>query len=108
MSCTRRVTLSPRSTSSVCCLARPSSGWIRTFFRGRLPFTLQNRSQDHEHLKRVDTAKPITYPQPDGRISHDLLSSVFLSSTNHDEDQRCHLQLADPDLPIRENLPVVR
>ena len=81
--------------------------WIdQNIFRGRLPFTLHNRGQDHEHLRRADTAKPINYPQPDGKISHDLLSSVFLSSTNHDEDQRCHLQLADPDLPIRENLPL--
>jgi electron-transferring-flavoprotein dehydrogenase len=81
--------------------------WLdQNIFRGRLPFTLHNRSQDHEHLKRANAAKPITYPQPDGKISHDMLSSVFLSSTNHDEDQRCHLQLADPDLPIRENLPL--
>lgn len=81
--------------------------WVdQNILRGRLPFTLRNRTRDHEHLKRADTGKTIMYPQPDGKLSHDLLSSVFLSSTNHDEDQPCHLQLADSDLPIRVNLPL--
>ena len=79
--------------------------WMdQNILRGRLPFTLHNRTPDHEYLKRADTSKTIMYPQPDGKLSHDLLSSVFLSSTNHDEDQPCHLQLADSDLPIRDNL----
>ena len=47
----------------------------------------------------------IDYPKPDGVLSFDKLSSVFLSGTNHEEDQPCHLTLADPDLPIRDNLP---
>ena len=81
--------------------------WMdQNILRGRLPFTLRNRTPDHEYLKRADTSKTIMYPQPDGKLSHDLLSSVFLSSTNHDEDQPCHLQLADSDLPIRDNLPL--
>ena len=81
--------------------------WMdQNILRGRLPFTLHNRTPDHEYLKRADTSKTIMYPQPDGKLSHDLLSSVFLSSTNHDEDQPCHLQLADSDLPIRDNLPL--
>ncbi len=81
--------------------------WMdQNILRGRLPFTLHNRTPDHEYLRRADTSKTIMYPQPDGKLSHDLLSSVFLSSTNHDEDQPCHLQLADSDLPIRDNLPL--
>ena len=54
---------------------------------------------------RSRTQSPSTIPRPDGKISFDRLSSVFLSSTNHEEDQPCHLQLTDPELPIRDNLP---
>lgn len=80
--------------------------WMdQNILRGRFPFTLHNRAPDYEYLKRADTSKTIMYPQPDGKLSYDLLSSVFLSSTNHEEDQPCHLQLADPGLPIRDNLP---
>ena len=57
-------------------------------------------------MMRADLFKPIDYPKPDGVISFDRLSSVFLSNTNHEEDQPCHLQLKDPDVPLRINLPV--
>ncbi len=72
---------------------------------GHLPFTLRNRKPDHECLKAADRARKIDYPRPDGEISFDRLSSVFVSNTNHDEDQPCHLRLADPGIPIERNLP---
>ncbi len=80
--------------------------WIdQNIFRGKLPFTLRNPVPDHARLKKAEQCQPIDYPKPDGELSFDKLSSVFLSSTNHEEDQPCHLQLTDPDLPIRDNLP---
>ncbi len=80
--------------------------WIdQAIFRGRLPFTLRLPSPDHASLKRADQAPVIDYPKPDGKISFDRLSSVFLSSTNHEEDQPVHLQLSDPQVPISYNLP---
>ncbi len=77
----------------------------QTLFRGRMPFTLHNREPDHESLVRADRAPKPDYPKPDGKLTFDKLSSVFLSSTNHEENQPCHLVLADAELPIRENLP---
>lgn len=74
--------------------------------RGRLPFTLRNTVPDHVALKRAGDCRPISYPKPDGVISFDRLSSVFLSSTNHEEDQPCHLRLADPAIPVAHNLPL--
>lgn len=80
--------------------------WVdQALFRGRLPFTLRNRKADHETLQPAAKAKPIDYPKPDGEISFDLLSSVFLSSTNHEEDQPVHLKLRDASVPIEHNLP---
>jgi electron-transferring-flavoprotein dehydrogenase len=61
---------------------------------------------DHASLKPADQMPRIDYPKPDGKISFDRLSSVFISSTNHEEDQPCHLQLADASIPIEENLPL--
>jgi electron-transferring-flavoprotein dehydrogenase len=72
---------------------------------GRLPFTLHNRTPDHACLKMAAECAKIEYPKPDGVVSFDRLSSVFLSSTNHEEDQPCHLRLQDPAIPLRENLP---
>jgi len=81
--------------------------WMdQNLFRGRLPFTLHSRTPDHAQLLPADRAERIEYPRPDGKISFDRLSSVFLSSTNHEEDQPCHLSLRDPDIPIRQNLPL--
>ncbi len=74
---------------------------------GFSPFgTMAHGKADHETLKRIDQVKPIIYPKPDGVISFDRLSSVFISSTNHEEDQPGHLQLLDPSVPIERNLPL--
>ena len=75
-------------------------------FRGNLPFTLNNPTPDHESLITADKAKKIDYPKPDGIYSFDKLSSVYLSNTNHEEDQPCHLQLKDSTIPILKNLPL--
>ena len=75
-------------------------------FRGNLPFTLSNPTPDHDTLIHADKAKKIDYPKPDGVYSFDKLSSVYLSNTNHEEDQACHLQLKDPTIPILKNLPL--
>ncbi|WP_106477077.1 electron transfer flavoprotein-ubiquinone oxidoreductase [Phytohalomonas tamaricis] len=71
---------------------------------GKLP-TLHNTPQDHAQLAMADDSKRIDYPKPDGILSFDKSSSVFLSNTNHEEDQPCHLKLVDPSIPIRVNLP---
>ena len=71
----------------------------------RMPFTLGHH-KDHEQLKRKEHVHKIVYPKPDGVISFDKLSSVFLSNTNHEEDQPIHLTLRDPDIPIAHNLPL--
>ena len=73
--------------------------------RGRLPLTLKDNQADHESLKPIDQAVPLTYPKPDGLITFDKLSSVYLSNTNHREDQPCHLQLKNPEVPLQFNLP---
>ncbi len=77
----------------------------QNIFAGKLPFTWRSPDPDYRSLRKADEAPKIDYPKPDGKISFDRLSSVFLSSTNHAEDQPCHLQLADPEIPIRDNLP---
>ncbi|HEX5047187.1 MAG TPA: electron transfer flavoprotein-ubiquinone oxidoreductase [Gammaproteobacteria bacterium] len=74
--------------------------------RGHVPFTLHNRVADHARLERASEAAAIDYPKPDGAVSFDRMSSVFLSSTVHDENQPVHLRLADPALPIASNLPL--
>ena len=81
--------------------------WIdQNIFRGKLPFTLRNTDADHDALVPAAQAQPIDYPAPDGKISFDILSSVFLSSTNHEENQPVHLQLGDASVPIEKNLPM--
>jgi electron-transferring-flavoprotein dehydrogenase len=81
--------------------------WLdQNIFRGHMPFTLHNTDPDHAALVKADTARAIEYPAPDGKISFDLLSSVFLSSTNHEENQPIHLQLIDPSVPLAKNLPL--
>jgi electron-transferring-flavoprotein dehydrogenase len=69
-----------------------------------LPWTLRHRHSDNETLKRKDQVRPIDYPKPDGVISFDRLSSVFLSNTNHEEDQPVHLTLKDAGIPVAVNL----
>ena len=76
--------------------------WMRTLKIG-LPFTLRHHP-DNETLWRKDLVQPIAYPKPDGVISFDRLSSVFLSNTNHEEDQPIHLTLKDPSIPVEVNL----
>jgi len=77
----------------------------QNFFGGKLPFTISDSKADHACLKLAADMPKIDYPKPDGMLSFDLLSSVFLSNTNHEEDQPCHLVLKDPSIPIRINLP---
>lgn len=77
----------------------------QNIFRGKLPFTWKNSTPDYACLKPADQFKPIDYPRPDNQISFDRLSSVFLSSTNHEENQPCHLKLKNPEIPIQVNLP---
>ncbi len=72
-------------------------------FRGKAPWTLHHHA-DHLQLKKAADCRPIVYPKPDGVISFDRLSSVFLSSTNHEENQPCHLRLKDAAVPIGVNL----
>ena len=78
----------------------------QNIFFGKFPFTFSDKSKDHCQLKPAAECQTIEYPKPDGVISFDKLSSVFLSNTNHVEDQPCHLQLADPSVPIEVNLPM--
>ncbi|MGF6222533.1 electron-transferring-flavoprotein dehydrogenase [Pseudomonas sp. F-14 TE3482] len=75
-------------------------------FGGKLPFTLHDNKPDHACLKPAAKSEKISYPRPDGKLSFDKLSSVFLSNTNHEEEQPCHLRLADPDVPLTSNLPL--
>jgi len=72
-------------------------------FRGKAPWTL-GLTADHTKLKLATQCAPIDYPKPDGTLTFDRLSSVFLSNTNHEEDQPCHLRLKDPALAISHNL----
>ena len=74
-------------------------------FNGNLPWTLNDPVADHESLLTADKAEKINYPKPDNKVTFDKLSSVFLSNTNHEEDQPCHLHLANPDIPLNNNLP---
>lgn len=78
----------------------------QNWFAGKLPFTLRDTKPDYACLKLAADSQKIEYPKPDGKLSFDKLSSVFLSSTNHEEEQPCHLKLADPTIPIASNLPL--
>jgi len=101
--------------------ARNFSGWMHKFgfmagsamvwieqniFGGKMPVTLHDSVADYAALKPADACPKIDYPKPDNVISFDRLSSVFLSNTNHEEDQPCHLTLADQSIPIESNLPL--
>ncbi|PSC04715.1 electron transfer flavoprotein-ubiquinone oxidoreductase [Alsobacter soli] len=80
--------------------------WTNQLFGGSFFGTLKHGKPDYASLKRIDQVKPITYPKPDGVVSFDKLSSVFLSATNHEEDQPSHLRLTDPSIPVDRNLPL--
>ena len=93
---------------------RPSFKWglipgliysaIDTYiFRGKAPWTLKHH-QDHQSLNKAKNSKIIEYPKPDGILTFDKLSSVYISNTNHEENQPCHLELKDKKIPIKYNL----
>lgn len=79
--------------------------WMNNLGLG-VPLTLKHRTPDHATLIEARRARKIAYPKPDGVVSFDLLSSVYLSNTNHEDDQPVHLRLADPSVPIGRNLPL--
>jgi electron-transferring-flavoprotein dehydrogenase len=79
-------------------------GIDQILFRGKAPWTLHHGHADHETLKPKDQGTPIQYPKPDGVLTFDRLSSVFVSNTNHGEDQPPHLTLKDPSIPVKVNL----
>ncbi|HXS52354.1 MAG TPA: electron transfer flavoprotein-ubiquinone oxidoreductase [Usitatibacter sp.] len=81
-------------------------GIDQVVFRGRAPWTLHHAHADHETLVSKERAVPIDYPKPDGVLTFDRLSSVFVSNTHHEEDQPVHLRLKDPAIPTTVNLPV--
>ncbi|WP_020591057.1 electron transfer flavoprotein-ubiquinone oxidoreductase [Kiloniella laminariae] len=82
------------------------SGIDLKVLRGKLPWTFRHKHSDHETLKPASSMPRIEYPKADGKLSFDRLSSVFISGTNHEEDQPCHLQLKDSSVPIAHNLAV--
>ena len=76
----------------------------QNFFGGKLPFNFTDDSLDHAQLKQASESPVINYAKPDGKLSFDRLSSVFLSNTNHEEEQPCHLKLADATIPLSVNM----
>ncbi len=81
-------------------------GIDQVLFRGKAPWTLRHAHADHETLVPKSQARPIAYPKPDGQLTFDRLSSVFISNTNHNEDQPAHLTLKDASIPVNVNLAV--
>jgi electron-transferring-flavoprotein dehydrogenase len=80
------------------------TGIDQIVFRGKAPWTLHHSHADHECLKPASQFAPINYPKPDGKLTFDRLSSVFISNTNHAEDQPIHLTLKNPSVPVDVNL----
>ncbi|ASY30257.1 electron transfer flavoprotein-ubiquinone oxidoreductase [Taylorella equigenitalis] len=80
------------------------TGIEQKFLKNMIPWTLHNKKTDHESLRPASEMQKINYPKPDGVISFDRLSSVFLSNTNHEENQPCHLKLKDDSVPVEINL----
>ena len=72
--------------------------------RGHIPWTIRRTAADHTFLKPAAECKPIQYPKPDGKLTFDRLSSVFISNTNHEENQPAHLTLKDASVPVNVNL----
>jgi electron-transferring-flavoprotein dehydrogenase len=81
-------------------------GIDQVLFRGKAPWTLTHAHADHEALEPKAGHRPIEYPKPDGVLTFDRLSSVFVSNTNHEEDQPSHLRILDPRIPVDVNLAV--
>lgn len=80
------------------------NGIEQWLLRGHIPWTLRRDKPDHVFLKPASQCKPISYPKPDGKLTFDRLSSVFISNTNHSEDQPSHLTLKDASIPVQVNL----
>ena len=80
------------------------NGLEQFLLKGNIPWTLHRDKPDHLYLKPAAECKPIEYPKPDGKLTFDRLSSVFISSTNHSEDQPAHLTLKDASVPVNVNL----
>ncbi len=80
------------------------NGVEQWLLRGHVPWTLRRDKPDHAYLKPASECEPIVYPKPDGKITFDRLSSVFLSNTNHEENQPAHLTLKDASVPVNVNL----
>lgn len=81
-------------------------GIDQVLFRGHAPWTFRHKHADHSCLRPASEFQPIAYPKPDGKVTFDRLSSVFISNTNHAEDQPIHLKLKDAALPVSVNLAV--
>ena len=79
-------------------------GFDQVVLGGKAPWTLHHQHADHETLKNKNDVTPIAYPKPDGVLTFDRLSSVFISNTNHEEDQPAHLTLRNTDVPVSTNL----
>jgi electron-transferring-flavoprotein dehydrogenase len=79
-------------------------GIEQKLFKGKVPWTLHHKHADHECLRPASEFQPISYPKPDGKITFDRLSSVFISNTNHEENQPAHLTLKNADVPVATNL----
>jgi len=80
------------------------TGVEQFLLRGHVPWTLRRSAADHTYLKPAAECKPIQYPKPDGKLTFDRLSSVFISNTNHEENQPAHLTLKDASVPVNVNL----
>ncbi len=80
------------------------NGFEQFVLRGHIPWTLRRDKADHEYLKPAAECQPIVYPKPDGKLTFDRLSSVFISNTNHEENQPAHLTLKDASVPVSINL----
>ena len=80
------------------------NGFEQYVLRGHAPWTLHRAEPDHVQLKAAAECAPIDYPKPDGKLTFDRLSSVFISNTNHEENQPAHLTLKDPGVPVNVNL----
>jgi electron-transferring-flavoprotein dehydrogenase len=80
------------------------NGIEQWLLKGHIPWTLHRNKPDHEYLKPASECKPIVYPKPDGKLTFDRLSSVFISNTNHEEQQPAHLTLKDATVPVNVNL----
>jgi electron-transferring-flavoprotein dehydrogenase len=78
--------------------------WIEQKLGGKVPWTLHHQHSDNQTLLPASKCKPIVYPKPDGKLTFDRLSSVFISNTNHAENQPAHLTLKDPTVPVNVNL----